>query len=407
RNAIIKDATKKLYSDPRNIPALTTLSDLYYEEENWEKAFPLYKTLFELTILHPEIDEAKVALRFGVSAYKLGNSEDAMNGLVLACKRMSDDFDANYYLGLLMSERQEFDKAASCFRKANIVNPDLLEINEALGLAYYNGKHFKESIPFLKRALDEKPEDKKLLFSIASAMDEIGHSDKALNIFTHLRTDPEYGALACIAAGKIHEKTNQAEEAIQDYEIALKLEGIPADTLVTVYYQLANVYLSQNNISQGLQNLRQIQMLSQGYKDVDILVQRYQELLSNANLQTYLVSGSGEFVSLCRQFVVSYYADASVKIEDVIVVPESVEIVCHVDTPRWEDMEIFRFYRSTGSIGELFVRDLHSKLRELKCDKGFYITAGTFSETAHKYVEGRPIDLIEKNRLITILKKMI
>ncbi|MBQ9631007.1 MAG: restriction endonuclease, partial [Treponema sp.] len=81
--------------------------------------------------------------------------------------------------------------------------------------------------------------------------------------------------------------------------------------------------------------------------------------------------------------------------------------LCHVDTPRWEDMELFRFYRNTGAIGELFVRDFHSKLRELKCDKGFCITAGTYTEGAHKYVEGRPIDLIEKNRLVSLLKKMI
>ncbi|MBQ9630661.1 MAG: tetratricopeptide repeat protein, partial [Treponema sp.] len=317
RNAIIRDATKKLSQDPRNVPALTMLANLYYEEENWEKAFPLYKSLYELVILHTEIDEVKTALRMGISAYKLGNADDALKGLMLACKRSSDSFDANYYLGLLMAEKKEYDKAATCFRKANIIKPDSLEINEALGLAYYNGKHYRESIPFLKRALNEKPEDKNLLFSIASAMDEAGYADKALNVFMHLRTDAEYGPASCLCAGRIHERMNQADLAIQDYELGLKIEGIPADLATAIYYQLASVCISQNNISKGVQCLKQIQMLSPRYKDVDMLVQKYSELLSNSNLQTYLVSGVGEFVSLCRQFVVSYYPNANVKIEDV------------------------------------------------------------------------------------------
>ena len=96
------------------------------------------------------------------------------------------------------------------------------------------------------------------------------------------------------------------------------------------------------------------------YKDVPALIQRYQELNTNANLQTYLMSPTGDFVALCRRFVASYYSDATVKIEDATVTQEFVEILCTVDTPRWEDSEMFRFYRSTGAIGELYVRDFHA-----------------------------------------------
>ena len=77
-----------------------------------------------------------------------------------------------------------------------------------------------------------------------------------------------------------------------------------------------------------------------------------------------------------------------------------------METSKWEDKELFRFFRSSGSVGELYVRDFHSKMRDIKCDRGFCVTAGSFSEDAAKYVEGRPIDLIEKNKLVQVLKKL-
>ena len=45
-------------------------------------------------------------------------------------------------------------------------------------------------------------------------------------------------------------------------------------------------------------------------------------------------------------------------------------------------------------------------MRDIKCDKGICISAGIFTEEAKKYVEGRPIDLIEKAKLVSVLKKI-
>ena len=100
------------------------------------------------------------------------------------------------------------------------------------------------------------------------------------------------------------------------------------------------------------------------------------------------------------------YLKKTVKISDVEVQQESVEILCEVETPKWEDVELFRFFRATGAVGELFVRDFHAKLKDKKVDRGFCVTPGAFSEEAHKYVEGRPIDLIEKAQLMQLLKKI-
>ena len=406
RNAIVKECSKQLARDPRNVPALTTLGKLYYNEQNWEKAFPLYNSLLELATVHPEIDAASIAERQGICAFKINKFDDSARGLITACKLLPGSFDANYYLGRLMLQKNEYEKAVMCLRKAHSIAPDAIEVNEPLGMAYFKAKHYKESLPILRKALDEDPTNKEVLFTLASAMSETGYNEQALKVFMHLRPDPQYGAQSCLSAGIIHENAKQHESAVQDYEIALKLENVPADLQATIRYRLAMTYLALNNIGKALHYLKQIQLTMPDFKDVGSLIQRYQELNTNANLQAYLMSNASDFVALCRRFVTAYYTDAAVKIEDVSVKPESVEILCTVETTKWEDSELFRFYRSSGATGELYVRDFHSKLRDLKCDRGFCITAGSFTEEAHRYVEGRPVDLIEKSKLTSMLKKI-
>ena len=118
------------------------------------------------------------------------------------------------------------------------------------------------------------------------------------------------------------------------------------------------------------------------------------------------MSGTSDFVALCRKFITTYYKDSFVKVEDVQVSSETVEIVCAIENPKWESKQLFRFYRTQNVIGDIYIREFHGKIRDAKCDQGCCVTMGSFSESAHKYTEGRPIDIIEKDELVKILKKI-
>ncbi len=406
RGNVIRDCTKKLSHDPHNIRALTELSDLYFSEQDYKKAFPLYESLYGLKAAHPEIDKKTVCLRYGICAELAGKLDEALPALLEAERASPNDFSAMLHIGKVCYARKDYEKAVIYLRKARMLNPDASEINMPLGVSLFQIKKYRDCLPILKRVLDENPGNKEVLFDVAVAMVETGYGAKALKVFMHLRTDPVFGAQACLEAGSIHQKMEQTDKAIQDYEIALKLENVPQDTRLAVCYKVANAYIAMQNISKGLYYLKQIQAVQPNYKDVPTLVQRYAELNQSRNLQLYIMSGPSEFVALCRKFVSGYYSDAFVKIEDVAVTAEGVDITAQVETSKWEAAELFRFFRSTGSVGELYVRDCYSKMRDIKCDRGLCVCAGTFTEEAAKYVEGRPIDLIGKGKLVTILKKL-
>lgn len=406
KSAIVKELEKKLSHDSHNIPALKALGAIYFDEGNWEKTFTIYKNLYDLSVAHTEISVAKTTQRMGIAAFNLGKIDDCLNSLMISMQKDSGEFDTNYYCGKAFYAKGTYDKALICFKKAKLIHPEATDLNEQVGLCLYKLQKYKESLTYLKSAIDEKPGNKELLFYLAVAMSECSLYDKALKLFIHLRPDPEFGVQACLEAGKLHERLKNYSEAIQDYEIGMKLQNVPEQISLQIKYKCANCLIATNDINGGLNLLKRIQAVHAGYKDVDSLVARYQDLTKNKNLQIYMLAGTSDFVVLCRKFISSYYKDTFVKIEDVSVASENVEIICSVEGKRWESKEMFRFYRNSTVIGDIYVRDFHSKMRDLKCDSGLCVTMGSFSESAHKYTEGRPIDLLEKDELCSILNKI-
>lgn len=406
KNAILKEAQKKLSHNPRDVTALRELGNIYFEEKDWEKAYGVYKTLFEISSSDINVNQAEAALRMGMAAYNIGRFDDSLSALMLSYKKNPESYECNLYLGKGLYEKQVYDKAVACMKKVKVLKPDSSDADMVLGMSFFKLQKFRDALPFLKKVIDENPANKEVLYYLAVSMTEAGMGDKALKIFTHLRPDPLFGPQSCLEAGKMHERTKDYNSAIQDYEIALKLPSVPDQILVQIRYRAALTYIAMNNIPKGLAMLKQVEALKPNYKDTEALMARYSELNQNKNLQVYMMAGTSEFIALCRNFITKFYSDAFVKVVDVDAGADSVDIICEVDHPKWQAKHIFRFYRTQSTLSDLSVRECHGKMRDEKCDKAICVTLGNFSESAHKFIEGRPIDLIEKEQLSKRLLKI-
>jgi tetratricopeptide (TPR) repeat protein len=402
RESIIKNANKRLDQNPRDPEALSELGDVYFREENWEQAYRTYGTLAELGRQGPNEFEAN--LRWGLSALKLGLTDEAYKGLYAARTLNSTNFDAAYNLGILEFQRKNYEKAVQLLNQARIQDPEHAPTLRTLGHSFFRLKKNKEAMTYIRKAIDLAPDDKESLYTLAECYYEANQTEQAVRVFSHLRGDPIMGASACLTCGIINTESRQYEKAIQDFELGLKHENIKPDVKVELRYRLASCYLKGNEIAKALALLRSIQAENPAYKDVAMLIGKYQELNANKNLQIFLMAPSGDFVALCRKIVIGHFPKAKVKITNISVNKnEWADILAEVDTTKWSDVIMFRFIRTQGSIGELIVRDFHSHLKEVKAGKGVCVTVGGFTEEARRYTEARLIDLIEKERLVAIL----
>ncbi len=377
---IVKEANKKLAKNPHDPAGLVPLGNVYFTSQIWDKAYNIYSELSKLDTNNEFIDIGTCYLRLGICGLQLEKLPEATQALLVAYKLNSTNFETNFYLGKTMFELGKFDKAVPLLRKANLANPEATGVNFLLAQSLYKGKKYKESCPFYKKALDEDPANKEALFNMADAMFQEGKGDKVLKIFLHLRADPTYGAKSCLRAGLFHTKVGQIENAIQDYEIGLKHENIASDIRTEIRYNLAQCCFDKKMIARGLELLKQIRSEYQNYKDVNSLINRYQELSQNSNLQIYVSSNSSDFVDLCRKIILAKYSNSNVKILNIVVEALYADILSKVYTTSWEDTILFRFFRTTGTTGEVYIREFHEHMSDVNAERGFCISAGLFSD---------------------------
>ena len=400
---LIRDAIRKLDSDPHNPESLKILADIYFKESKWEKALPLFQTQLDIAAAYPQIDQFEAGLKLGICSLKLGKPEDAVKPLLLARHERPENFEINYNLGEALIQTNDFEKAIPVLRKALAINTEANEVYASLAKAFYKTKRFKEALPYLKKTLDINPESKEFLYYMADSLHETGNTDKALKIFMHLRADPLFGIYSCLTAGTIHFNQGHTDKAIRDFEIGLKHQSSDKDIQAEFRYKLSQAYLKQNDIGKSLMYLKETNAIKPNYKDVPSLIARYEELNQNQNYRTYLIGGNSDFVSLCRKLVLVYFKKSRAKITNINVFADFAELTTDIETDKWEDTVFFRFYRTTSSVGELFIREFHAKIRDEKAGRGICVTAGTFSDESKKFIEGRPIDLIEKDMLVKML----
>jgi tetratricopeptide (TPR) repeat protein len=406
REARMREANKRLTINPLDPQALNNIGDVYYEESAWDKAEKTYESLADIIAREPVpgIDKFEVFYRFAISASKLGLSEQAYRGFSQARTLKQDNFEVNYNLGTLEFERKNYEKALQLLQSAHVQNPDNPAVLRCMGHSFFRLKKPKEAMSFIRKAIELAPDDKESLYTLAECYYEANQVDQAIKIFSHLRADPLMGPSACLISGNIHNEIRRADLAIQDFEMGLKHENIRPDILAELRYYLAVSYIKINEISKALPLLHLLQADNPSYKDVNVLISKYQELNANKNLQIFLMAASADFVALCRKIVMTYFAKAKVKVLNISVHKnEWADILAEVNTPKWSDVVMFRFIRTQGSIGELIVRDFHSHLKDVKAGKGVCMTVGVFSEEARRYTEARLIDLIEKDRLTAIM----
>lgn len=406
RAAALKEAQRKLSKDPNDASALEVVGDAYFSSNLWDKAFPVYDKLSKLGVKDGHIDIVKAFLRSGICCMKMENYQQALQFFTSAYKLNAADFDVCYNFGIALFKSNIFDKAIPLFKKAVLIKPETPGINMYLAKSLYNGKKYKESLGSFKKVLDEDPHNKEALFFMSDAMAQEGHAEKALKVFMHLRADPVYGPRSCLQAGLYHKKINSVDAAVQDFEIALKHTEIDPVLKTEIQYNLARCYLEKAQIQKGLMLLKSIRSTNENYKDVNSLIGRYQELSQNSNLNVYVSSGTGDFVNLCRKIITTKYRNSQIRFQNIETEVLYTDILAEISSAKWEDVALFRFFRTTGTTGEVYVREFHSHMQDVKAARGFCFSAGTFTQEGHKYIEGRPIDLIEKTELTKILKQI-
>jgi len=80
-----------------------------------------------------------------------------------------------------------------------------------------------------------------------------------------------------------------------------------------------------------------------------------------------------------------------------------IDLIAYNHQPIISGKYIIQCKRYTGSVGEPIIRDLYGVITSERANKGILITTGTFTSSAIKFANGKPIELIDGNKLKGLL----
>jgi len=407
KNQLMKDANRRLSANPKDIKALQTIGEIYYDEENYEKAYSTYRLLAEQSSSHPDMDSFTIYLRLGLSSMKQKKYDAAYKALLYARSMKQDNIDLDFNLGKLEFMKKNYDKSHNLLKRVIVSRPEHQEAKKYLGLSNFKMKKYNDAIRNLTSVLENDPADNETKYTLGQSFYETGKSNNSLTLLTPLRTDSAMGAGASLICGIIRSKLKQNNEAIMDFNIGLRHEKIKPEIRVEILYRIAEIYTRKNDLVKAMESLKELSLIKPGYKDTSQILTKLKELSLNKNLQIFLKGSSAEYSSICKRLATSFYKNARYKITEMISRDsDTLDIVAEVSTRKWEDVILYRFIRTETQIGEMYIRDLYSRIKDVHAGRGVCIISGSFSDASHRFVEARLIDLIEKDNLKIMLQKL-
>lgn len=403
----LREANRRLAQNPKDAEALHIVAENHLEEGNYDKAMRSFEILIDLCATDKELDEFLFTMKHAIAALQSGHYKEAYKSFKLARTMKDDVFEVNYNLGFLEYKAKNYEKAQARLQQAMNQQPEHFQTLKYLGLTRIKLKKYREASLTLRKALDLTPDDKETLYALGQAYHNLGKNEQALQVFTHLRTDTQIGPTAALFAGSINMKNRKYEEAVLDFTIGLRHDKLNTETRLELMYRLALAHIALKQIGEAIVLLEDIHRSRPSYRDVPALIQHYSELHRNENLQTYLIASTSDFVALCRKVALTFFQKAKMQIQDISMhKSEYADILAEVSTTKWEDTVLFRFVRTTNQIGELMLRDLYAKVKEVKAGRGVCVSAGEFTDEAKHFVEARLIDLVGKEELLSRMKQI-
>ena len=193
-----------------------------------------------------------------------------------------------------------------------------------------------------------------------------------------------------------------------EFDRALKLTTVKnsnPDTL-RLRYAAASCYEKMRDLDRAIEQWEAIHAVASGYKDVADKLNQYRDLRSNDYMKEYLTVGAEPFLKLCKAITEQAFA---LSVQSQKEIKQGCAIIALEDnSEKWMNVrkqpKLFIYSRDSDIIGDSFLRSLHEQMKAQGLVRVVVITSSGFSRSALSFAENRPFELIDKDKLESMLK---
>ncbi len=176
---------KAIELDPKYSEALYQLARYYMNKPQASDADYNNARIYLQKQLDIEPLNAKVHSRLGMTYYYLHEPYLAEKSYSMALTLNENDYNTHYNLGeLYYSQLNDRLKALEQFKKAAAIKRDHAEANFKIGLIALENQQYKEAIRFLQLANAQAPSNTRILLQLGVAYERLGMREDAIGAYT-------------------------------------------------------------------------------------------------------------------------------------------------------------------------------------------------------------------------------
>jgi len=243
---------------PDNIEAFELLSSVYDKERDYRSAVSAYKKVVEL-----DDNRDKAHYGLGVVLLRMREYKEAITHLEKAAQLNMDNKEAYYHIGNAYEELKDFAKAAEAYQKFVGSKPENAWMgNLRLGLCRVELGDYEQAVAALKKAQEKKPQDIKINYNLAQALQKAGRFQEAEEAYKSLAAiNPDDANVYYSTILRMYDEAGQNDKAI---EAAKKLIELNPQSEINVY-NLGIMYMKLERFDEAIDTFKKVLEIRPGY----------------------------------------------------------------------------------------------------------------------------------------------
>lgn len=405
--AAAKAAKQLLTKEPRNPETHYLLGRAYMLDNKPELALMEFRTVNEIGNFE-SIPEVSFRKEMAQLFSRYNQPDEALKEYLLLIQKSPNDADNYYNAGVLFEQRNKAVKAVNYFRKTIDLKPGYGMAHLHLGSILYRAKKFKDAEGYLEKALRFEPEHYEAYYYLGRIRKEGKDYAGALQAFEWSAKDAAFKIKSLIERGTCYMEMNNLERAVPELTRAINACEDPAvPEWLWGNFFLASCYERLRKIEPAVEHWEAIYKRKPGFQDVAEKLSQYQELRQDDVLKDFLTASNQDFRDMCEKIT----GAMGLSIQSVAEKSDSCRIIAVESSSNWrsnkKQPKLLQFVRVAEMIEEELVRDVHEQMRNDNLTRAYVIASSNFSRKAMDFAESRPVELINKDKLQTLLKKAL
>ena len=404
----VKVAKQILTKDSKNYAAHYYLGKAYIKDNKPELALIEYKTVNENALFGQEIDELSFRQEFANLLVKFNQQGEALKNFLLLTKLSPTNAENYYQIGTIYEQQNRYDLALGYMQKCVRIDKKHAKAHAEIGLMLYRTKQYKDAKKEIDMALKLSPETYSSYYYLGKILKDGKDISGAIKAFEKAQRDTTVKQKAIIEHGSCYMMVNRLDNAIVDFERAIDLDktNTQPETLFARYF-LGICYEKLRKIDKAIEQWENNYKTRKDFRDVASRLSGYKDLQANDFLKDYLTCNNEEFLSICKT------AAASLKLQ--ILSCDSTKWGCQITgvnkgDESWmalrKQVILLRFCRDPDPIEDAMIHDTLDALKQINSVKAYLFSSSGFTTSAKRFAENRPVELVERNKLESLLSSV-